>query len=84
MIAVLCISTILFCVAFTGLFGDKTQKLKAGIPVLAWLVAELTPFILPAVLGVPLALFLKLGSVAYAIRLFQSARVDRMVRMAEE
>ena len=84
MIAILCISAILFCVAFTALFGDKTQKLKAAIPVAAWLVAELAPFILPAVLGVPLALFLKLGSVAYAIRLFQAARVDRMVRIAEE
>jgi len=48
------------------------------------MAAQIAPLVFPAVIGIPLSLFLLIGSTAFAIRQFQTARVDKMTRIANE
>ena len=84
MIAIVCAMTVFFGSGYAFICGDSSRRMKSLLPVVGWILAQITPLVFPAVIGIPLSLFLLIGSTAFATRLFQTARVDKMTRIANE
>jgi len=84
MTAIICIATILFSAGYTLLHGSRRLRLASSIPAIAWLAAECVPFLFPVAIGLPFVLIMKIGGTALAIRLFQTARLERMIRISQE